>query len=140
MNKRQVQTDGPEGHVHAARVQSGSVLVGLFGTGHIEVTLSLLHLHKKEEGQGLVHLASGTAAFRLQFAQKCLTAPEDLTRRPVAYEIRRTLGGLGFGQFFAFNGFSKIILVDYLFFFIKVFFKVWDLFKVKGALSLGGAS
>ncbi|KAK3520082.1 hypothetical protein QTP70_013029 [Hemibagrus guttatus] len=49
---------------------------------------SILHLPKEEGGQGLVQLASRTAAFRLQFLQRLLTGPKDLIWRPVDFYTR----------------------------------------------------
>ena len=46
-------------------------------------------------GQGLVHLASRTATFSLQFIQKYLTGPEDLVWRDVASCILRRVNNLG---------------------------------------------
>ncbi|KAK3562249.1 hypothetical protein QTP86_032586, partial [Hemibagrus guttatus] len=51
------------------------------------ISQSVLHLPKEEGGQGLVQLASRTAAFRLQFLQRLLTGPKDLIWRPVAHGL-----------------------------------------------------
>ncbi|KAI3357946.1 hypothetical protein L3Q82_016322 [Scortum barcoo] len=56
---------------------------------------SVLFLPKEEGGQGLVHLASRGAAFRLQFIQRLLSGPKDLVWRPLAYCILQRVGGLG---------------------------------------------
>ncbi|KAI3363987.1 hypothetical protein L3Q82_001582 [Scortum barcoo] len=45
---------------------------------------AVLFLPKEEGGQGLVHLASRGAAFRLQFIQRLLYGPQDLVWRPLA--------------------------------------------------------
>lgn len=42
---------------------------------------SVLFLPKDEGGQGLVHLPSRMATFRLQFIQRFLTGPDDLVWR-----------------------------------------------------------
>lgn len=55
----------------------------------------VLFLPKGKEGQGLVHLASRSAAFRLQFIQRVLYGPEDLVWRPLAQLILQSVGGLG---------------------------------------------
>ncbi|TWW77432.1 Transposon TX1 uncharacterized 149 kDa protein ORF 2 [Takifugu flavidus] len=44
----------------------------------------VLYLPREEGGQGLIHLASRTAAFRIQFVQRFLTGPADLMWRDVA--------------------------------------------------------
>lgn len=55
---------------------------------------AMLFLPKEEGGQGLVHLASRVAAFRLQFLQRLLVGPTDLLWKPLAYVILQNLGGL----------------------------------------------
>ena len=55
----------------------------------------VLFLTREEGGQGLVHLASRTATFRLQFLQKYLTGPADLVWRDVASCILRHADYLG---------------------------------------------
>lgn len=54
----------------------------------------MLFLSRDEGGQGLVHLASRIATFRLQFIQKYLTGPEDLVWRVVASCILRRVNNL----------------------------------------------
>ncbi len=55
---------------------------------------NVLYLPKEEGGQRLVHLQSRTAAFRLQFIQRFLTGPENLSWRSVASMILKTAEGL----------------------------------------------
>ena len=50
---------------------------------------------KEDGGQGLVHLASRGAAFRLRFIQRLLAGPAHLIWRPIARAILRRAGGLG---------------------------------------------
>ncbi|KAI3376787.1 hypothetical protein L3Q82_000387 [Scortum barcoo] len=59
------------------------------------VLKGVLFLAREEGGQGLVHLASRTATFRLQFVQKYLTGPADLVWRDVASCILRRANDLG---------------------------------------------
>ena len=59
---------------------------------------SVLFLRKEEGGQGLVNLASGKAAFRLQFLQSFLYGPQNLPWRQVAEFFFGRVGGLGFGK------------------------------------------
>ncbi|KAK3557986.1 hypothetical protein QTP86_005623 [Hemibagrus guttatus] len=54
-----------------------ALLVDFFWDGLHWIPQSVLHLPKEEGGQGLVQLASRTAAFRLQFLQRLLTGPKD---------------------------------------------------------------
>ncbi|KAK3549037.1 hypothetical protein QTP70_028519 [Hemibagrus guttatus] len=53
-----------------------ALLVDFFWDGLHWIPQSVLHLPKEEGGQGLVQLASRTAAFRLQFLQRLLTVVE----------------------------------------------------------------
>ncbi|KAI3352111.1 hypothetical protein L3Q82_020926 [Scortum barcoo] len=71
------------------------VLVDFFWDKLHWVPQSVLFLPKEEGGQGLVHLASRAAAFRLQFIQRLLSGPKDLVWRPLAYCILQRVGGLG---------------------------------------------
>ncbi|XP_076580319.1 uncharacterized protein LOC143316317 [Chaetodon auriga] len=52
---------------------------------------------EEEGGQGLVHLASRGAAFRLQYIQRLLTGPMDLVWRAASCCILKQCGGLGLG-------------------------------------------
>ena len=53
----------------------------------------------KEEGrQGLVHLASRKAAFRLHFLQSIFYGPQNLSWKQVAEFIFGHVGNLGFGK------------------------------------------
>ncbi len=47
-----------------------SLFLGFFGEKMLWVPHNVLYLPKEEGGQGLVHLQSRTAAFRLQFIQR----------------------------------------------------------------------
>ncbi|KAK3569358.1 hypothetical protein QTP86_026787, partial [Hemibagrus guttatus] len=64
-----------------------ALLVDFFWDGLHWIPQSVLHLPKEEGGQGLVQLASRTAAFCLQFLQRLLTGPKDLIWRPVAHGL-----------------------------------------------------
>lgn len=63
------------------------------------VPQGILFLPKEEGGQGLVHLASRWAAFRLQFLQRLLKGPEVLVWRPLAISILQRAGELGLSLF-----------------------------------------
>ena len=55
----------------------------------------VLFLPREEGGQGLVHLASRAATFRLQFIQRYLTGPPEVVWRGVTSCVLRLAGGLG---------------------------------------------
>ncbi|KAK3527731.1 hypothetical protein QTP86_002196, partial [Hemibagrus guttatus] len=72
-----------------------TLLVDFFWGGLHWIPQSVLHLPKEEGGQGLVQLASRTAAFCLQFLQRLLTGPKDIIWRPVAHGLLHKVRGLG---------------------------------------------
>ena len=71
-----------------------SLIVDFFWDKLHWIPQSVLFLPKEEGGQGLVHLASRVAAFRLQFLQRLLYGPNDLVWRPLACTLLKSLGGL----------------------------------------------
>ncbi|KAK3527698.1 hypothetical protein QTP86_034169, partial [Hemibagrus guttatus] len=73
-----------------------ALLVDNFWDGLHWIPQSVLHMPKEEWGQGLVQLASRTAAFCLQFLQRLLTGPKDLIWRLVAHGLlhKKTKQGL----------------------------------------------
>ncbi|KAJ4933762.1 hypothetical protein JOQ06_006573, partial [Pogonophryne albipinna] len=87
-----------------------------------------LYLPKEEGGQGLVHLESRAAAFKLQFLQRYLTGNDDVVWRPVASTILRGVAGLGLdASLFLTNcDFTRVCGLPP---FYKRLFKVWTLFK-----------
>ncbi|KAJ4946174.1 hypothetical protein JOQ06_023844 [Pogonophryne albipinna] len=64
-------------------------LVDFFWEGLHWVPQGVLFLSREEGGQGLIHLASRTATFRIQFLQRYLTGPADLVWRDVSSCILR---------------------------------------------------
>ncbi|KAK0155411.1 Transposon TX1 uncharacterized protein [Merluccius polli] len=72
-----------------------SIMVNFFWDKLHWLPQAVLFLPKEEGGQGLVHLASKCAAFRLQFIQRLLYGPQDLVWRPLARLVLRSVGGLG---------------------------------------------
>ncbi|KAI3356821.1 hypothetical protein L3Q82_003336 [Scortum barcoo] len=72
-----------------------AILVNFFWDRLHWLPQAVLFLPKEEGGQGLVHLASRGAAFRLQFIQRLLYGPQDLVWRPLAQLTLRSVGGLG---------------------------------------------
>lgn len=75
-----------------------SVLVDFFWDRLHWVPQSVLFLSKEDGGQGLIHLASRGAAFRLQFIQRFLTGPAHLVWRPLARTILGRGGDLGLAE------------------------------------------
>ncbi|KAI3376771.1 hypothetical protein L3Q82_000367 [Scortum barcoo] len=72
-----------------SRVQA--ILVNFFWDRLHWLPQAVLFLPKEEGGQGLVHLASRGAAFRLQFIQRLLYGPQDLVWRPLAQLTLRSV-------------------------------------------------
>ena len=70
-------------------------MVDFFWDGLHWVPQGVLFLSREEGGQGLIHLASRTATFRIQFLQKFLSGPRDLVWRNVASCILRRVSNLG---------------------------------------------
>ena len=103
-------------------------IVNFFWDGLHWVPQGVLFLPREEGGQGLIHLASRTAAFRLQFLQRFLTGPADLVWRGVASCIFREVSHLGLD--------TALFLTDLKFLklngvppFYQSVFKVWARFK-----------
>lgn len=81
----------------------------------------------KEGGQGLAHLESRAAAFRLQFIQKHLMGREDVFWEPVTSVILRGKGELGMdASVFLLN--CNLIFCYEIPVFYKGLFKAWTLF------------
>lgn len=59
---------------------------------------SVLFLSKEEGGQGLIHLESWKAAFRLQFLQSFLYGDQNVLWRQVTEHLFSKVGNLGFGK------------------------------------------
>uniref|UniRef100_A0A3Q3EUV6 Reverse transcriptase domain-containing protein n=1 Tax=Labrus bergylta TaxID=56723 RepID=A0A3Q3EUV6_9LABR len=105
-------------------------MVDFFWDGLHWVPQGVLFLTREEGGQGLVHLASRTATFRLQFLQKYLTGPADLVWRDVASCILRRADFLGLdAALFLID--SKLLKLSGLPPFYQGVFKSWALFNCK---------
>lgn len=94
------------------------------------VSQNVLFLPKEEGGQGLMHLHSRIAAFRLQFVQRLLDGPSDCNWRAVSCLILWSFAGLGLDK--------ALFLMDPLKLdtsklpiFYRNTFKVWSLFVVQ---------
>ncbi|KAK3565424.1 hypothetical protein QTP86_008243 [Hemibagrus guttatus] len=105
-----------------------ALLVDFFWDGLHWIPQSVLHLPREEGGQGLVQLASRTAAFHLQFLQRLLTGPKDLLWRPVVHGLLHKLRGLGLDRtLFLMN--TKTLDVSGLQSFYRGLFKIWNCFR-----------
>ncbi|KAK3531402.1 hypothetical protein QTP70_018192 [Hemibagrus guttatus] len=105
-----------------------ALLVDFFWDVLHRIPQSVLHLPKEEGGQGLVQLASRTAAFRLQFLQRLLTGPKDLIWRPVAHRLLHKVGGLGLDRTLFLMD-IKTLDVSGLPSFYRGLFKIWNCFR-----------
>ncbi|KAK3540076.1 hypothetical protein QTP70_025391, partial [Hemibagrus guttatus] len=103
-------------------------LVDSFWDGLHWIPQSVLHLPKKEGGQGLVQLSSRDAAFRLQFIPRLLTGPRDLVWRAAASGLLHTVKGLGLDRgLFLMD--TKMLDISGLPMFYPGLFKIWNVFK-----------
>ena len=92
------------------------------------VPQSLLFLPREEGGQGLVHLASRAATFRLQFVKQYLAGPPELVWRDVASCVLALVNGLGQEKtLFLMN--PRLLKLTILPPFYQGLFKSWALFK-----------
>ncbi|KAL2076997.1 hypothetical protein ACEWY4_027414 [Coilia grayii] len=106
-----------------------SILVDFFWDSLHWVPQSVLYLPKEEGGQGLVHLQSRTAAFRLQFVQRLLSGPVDSGWKSVACSILQTVGQGGMDKtLFLMN--PNALNFNGLPVFYRNLFKVWSLLTV----------
>ncbi len=92
------------------------------------VPQSVLFLPKEEGGQGLVHLASGGAAFWLQFIQRMLCGPEDTVWRALPCCILRRFKSRGMDHNLFLMDSSQVSRSVLPSFYKKVF-TVWNLVK-----------
>jgi len=88
----------------------------------------VLFLPKEEGGQGLVHLPSRHATFRLQFIQKFLTGPVDLWRK-MTKRILQSVDGLGLDAALFLMDAKQLQLAGVPRFYCELF-KVWGLLDV----------
>ncbi|KAL7890943.1 hypothetical protein AOLI_G00004190 [Acnodon oligacanthus] len=109
-----------------ARLQA--TLVDFFWDHLHWVPQGVLFLGKEEGGQGLVHLTSRLASFRVQFIQKYLTGSVDLVWRKVASVILRKADGLGLDTALFLMDCKQLCLRG-LPLFYRGLFKYWALFK-----------
>lgn len=67
-------------------------------------TVGVLLLAREDGGQGVIHLASATATFRLQFIQRYITGIPDLVWRVVTSCILRYANKVGFDDVLFLSG------------------------------------
>lgn len=82
------------------------------------VAHNIVYLPKEEGGQGLVHLRSRTAAFRLRFLQRFLMGPENVSWRASTSIIMKSVQGINLDK--------TLVLMD-----PTKIEKVWSCFNVK---------
>ena len=103
-------------------------MVDFFWDGLHWVPQGVLFLAREEGGQGLIHLASRTVTFRLQFIQRYLTGPADLMWRDVASCILRRVSNLGLDKALFLTD-PKFMVSKGLPPFYQSVFKSWNLFS-----------
>ncbi|KAI7804071.1 pol-like protein [Triplophysa rosa] len=111
-----------------AKIQA--ILVDFFWDKLHWVPQNVLFLPKEEGGQGLVHLQSRIAAFRLQFVQRLLGGPSNCSWRAVACQILRSFASLGLDKALFLMDPQKMN-TSTLPVFYRNTFKVWSLFDVQ---------
>lgn len=85
-----------------------AIIVDLFWNGFHWMAQSVLFLPTEKGGQGLIHLASRRAAFRLLFIQRYLTGPVDLVWRKIADIVFNQVSGLNLNSGLFLTDFSKL--------------------------------
>jgi len=93
------------------------------------VPQSVPFLHVEEGGQGMMHLSSRLATFRLQFIQRLLTGPADLVWRKAAQIILQKTDRLGLDSTLMLMDHKQLSLKD-LPSFYRGLFKMWRHFVV----------
>ncbi|KAF1378060.1 hypothetical protein PFLUV_G00185660 [Perca fluviatilis] len=107
-----------------AKIQA--VLVNFFWDKLHWIPQSVLFLPLEKGGQGLNHLASRGAAFRLQFLQRLLYGPKDLVWRPLAHWVLNSFKGFGLtDSLFPMD--ARKLSVQFLPPFYRGVFTVWKL-------------
>ncbi len=109
-----------------------AALVNFFWDKLHWVSQSILYLPREEGGQGLIHIQSRIAAFRLRFLQRFLVldGSTDCSWSAVSCMILRTLGGFGLDKMLFLMDPTKLDLSE-LPVFYRNLFKVWSLFRVQ---------
>lgn len=111
-----------------------ALLVDFFWDKMHWVSQSILFLPKEEGGQGLVHLQSKLASFRLVFVQRLLFGPTECKWCAAAFVILHKLENLGLDKTLFLMDPGKMNL-SILPVFYRNILKVWSLFHFKKDLS-----
>lgn len=111
-----------------AKIQS--ILIEFFWDKLHWVIQNILYLPKEEGGQGLVHLQSRTATFRLQFLQRFLKNSENVSWRTVTSSILKSVQEMNLDKSLFLMD-PKKIEISCLPVFYQNLFKVWSCFNVK---------
>lgn len=106
-----------------------AILVNFFWDNLHWVPQSVLFLSKNEGGQGLIHLQSRAAAFRLKYAQRFLESSVDQNWSLVASIIFKNFEGLGLDKSLFWMNLKKLSISKLPIFYCNLF-KVWSCFKV----------
>ncbi len=91
---------------------------------------SILYLPKEEGGQGLIHLQSRIATFRLHFLQRLLDGPVNVSWRAVSCIILQTVGNFALDRSLFLMD-SKCLNLSHLPPFYQNLFKVWSFFHIQ---------
>jgi len=105
-------------------------LVNFFWDKYHWTPQSILFLPKEEGGQGLVHLASRRATYRLQYIQKLLMGPYSLAWRPLALSILRRVGNMEMDLTLFLMDHKRLTFTGIPPFYENLF-KVWGFFKYR---------
>lgn len=105
-----------------------AILVNFFWDKLHWVPQSILFLPKEEGRQGLIHLQSRTAAFRLQFLQRLLSGSITSSWKVVACKILQNFGNLKLDRNLFFLDLSKLNISGMPIFYRNV---LWGMFKVQ---------
>lgn len=107
-----------------------AAFVDFFGDKLHWIPQSILFLPKEEGGQGLIHLKSRIAAFRLHFVQRLLDGPMNVSWRAISCALLKTVGNFGMDK--------SLFIVDPQCFdlskmpsFYQHLFKIWSLFQIQ---------
>ena len=106
-----------------------SIILDFFWDKLHWVPQSVLYLPREEGGQGLIHIESRVAAFRLQFIQRYLLT-RDVVWKDLASSILKRVSGLGLDTTLFLMD-CKLLNLQALPPFYKALVKLWGLFKWK---------
>ncbi len=107
-----------------------AVVVDFFWDKLHWIPQSILYLPKEGGGQGLIHLQSRIATFRLHFLQRFLDGPVNVSWRAIGCIILQTVGNFALdSSLFLMD--SKCLNLSHLPLFYQNVFKVWSFFHIQ---------